>query len=441
MAIFLPRRALELSSTERIFITPRVAALATLSEISIVILRPRTIPNGMTWDDSTKLAVSLRLKVDGVDYECRGGATGGVRGKGGQEGDYRLSWVPPWGFFGGDTSKRLGETAESFEAQLEITHVSGSPVDTEVEAWVEFASAPPETLHQSVAFDTASGANEDNGDGTLSVSHTALGTNRSAWVTGGQSDAGTSVTASYGGTGMTQVFFRSHGLFRHAGFRPASEPTTGAQTVEMVFSGGTVYTQTLGVVTMTGVHQTTSIGTPVTGASTSGNPTVTVGSVGSDDLVVDSVSSDYQAGTQTAGADQTGRVNELATTWVQRETVSTQAGSDGGVMSWAYAGSTYYWGVGWDSVGVAFKPAAVGYSLAGVSKDKTGAVLGSCECFLFKDNGDDTLTFVDHTTSDPSTGAYTFSDIVDNDAAYLVYFFKDDTPHVFDVTDHVLQPA
>jgi len=78
------------------------------------------------------------------------------------------------------------------------------------------------------------------------------------------------------------------------------------------------------------------------------------------------------------------------------------------------------------------------YELSGVTYDKNGDVLGSCECYLFKDNLDNTLTFVDYALSNASTGAYTFT-IFDGDAQYLVVAWKDDTPHIFDVTDHVLQ--
>lgn len=84
---------------------------------------------------------------------------------------------------------------------------------------------------------------------------------------------------------------------------------------------------------------------------------------------------------------------------------------------------------------------AVTYELVGITKDSAGDPMVSCECFLFKDNEDDTLTFVDHTTSHGTTGVYTFSDVGDNDNQYIVYAFKDNSPHVFDVTDHVLQPT
>jgi len=81
------------------------------------------------------------------------------------------------------------------------------------------------------------------------------------------------------------------------------------------------------------------------------------------------------------------------------------------------------------------------FKLEGYTKDKNGSVLGSCKCFLFKDNLDNTLTYVGYTLSNASTGAYSFTGIEDGLAQYLVVAWKDDTPHVFDCTDHVLQPT
>lgn len=81
------------------------------------------------------------------------------------------------------------------------------------------------------------------------------------------------------------------------------------------------------------------------------------------------------------------------------------------------------------------------YALSGVTKDASGDALGSCQVFLFKDNGDDTCSFIAHQVSNSSTGAYSFTGIADGDPAYFVVAWKDDSPHVFDVSDHVLQPA
>ena len=79
------------------------------------------------------------------------------------------------------------------------------------------------------------------------------------------------------------------------------------------------------------------------------------------------------------------------------------------------------------------------YQITGVTKDNAGSVLGSCEVFLVKDEGSNVFSFVAHTTSD-GTGNYTFTNMIDNDANYQVIAWKDDAPHVFDVTDWVLQP-
>lgn len=80
------------------------------------------------------------------------------------------------------------------------------------------------------------------------------------------------------------------------------------------------------------------------------------------------------------------------------------------------------------------------YKLEGITYDKNGDILGSCECFLFKDNQDNTLTFIDYVLSNAVTGVYSFTGLLDNDAQYLVYAVKDNSPHIFDTTDHVLQP-
>lgn len=83
----------------------------------------------------------------------------------------------------------------------------------------------------------------------------------------------------------------------------------------------------------------------------------------------------------------------------------------------------------------------VTYEISGVTKDKNGNTLGTCECFLFKMNaGEDDATFIDHDQSD-SSGNYSFTGLTDDDAKYFVVAWKDNTPHVFDCTDHVLVPT
>ena len=63
------------------------------------------------------------------------------------------------------------------------------------------------------------------------------------------------------------------------------------------------------------------------------------------------------------------------------------------------------------------------------------------DCYCFRDNGDDTVSFKGHAVSGPD-GAYEFDGhFDDNSALYFVVAWKDNTPNVMDVTDHVLQPT
>ena len=78
--------------------------------------------------------------------------------------------------------------------------------------------------------------------------------------------------------------------------------------------------------------------------------------------------------------------------------------------------------------------------LSGVTKDKNGSVLVSCKVSLFKviDEGPpETYEFKESQISDGVTGAYSFGVYEGN--KYMVYAEKDDTPHVFDATDNVLE--
>ena len=81
------------------------------------------------------------------------------------------------------------------------------------------------------------------------------------------------------------------------------------------------------------------------------------------------------------------------------------------------------------------------YKIEGITKDNAGSALGECKCFLVKDNGDDTYTPIAYQLSNVSTGAYSFTGLTDGSSVYQVIAWKDDSPHVMDVTDHVLVPV
>lgn len=74
--------------------------------------------------------------------------------------------------------------------------------------------------------------------------------------------------------------------------------------------------------------------------------------------------------------------------------------------------------------------------IEGYVYDIDGEPVASADCFLCKDNGDDTQTFIDQTTTD-SSGKYTFWD--GEDINYIVYVRKADTPAIKDLTDRNIQ--
>jgi hypothetical protein len=82
---------------------------------------------------------------------------------------------------------------------------------------------------------------------------------------------------------------------------------------------------------------------------------------------------------------------------------------------------------------------ATNYQIEGKTYDTSGGVLSTVKCLLLRDDQDSTCTVVDYTTSNGS-GEYSFTGISDNSAQYLVYAWKDDSPHIFDITDHILEP-
>lgn len=74
--------------------------------------------------------------------------------------------------------------------------------------------------------------------------------------------------------------------------------------------------------------------------------------------------------------------------------------------------------------------------VAGITKDNAGNVLGSCDVYLFLDNGDNTVTFIAHAVSNPTTGAYSFG--TGAGSTYFVVAFKAGAPNVMDVTDRTI---
>ena len=79
------------------------------------------------------------------------------------------------------------------------------------------------------------------------------------------------------------------------------------------------------------------------------------------------------------------------------------------------------------------------YEISGVTYDKNGSILIGCTVYLFKFT-DGVPAYVELTTSDGITGAYSF-ELEDNDASYMIVAHKAGTPNLYDVTDKNLQPV
>jgi hypothetical protein len=213
----------------------------------------------------------------------------------------------------------------------------------------------------AVAYDTAVDAIELGGDGVLSLSITATGSDRAAFVGSAHSHSSSSINGAttFGGGATTELWdyqcdasALGDNKNRTAGYSYVAPPTTST-TVTNTLDSAPAYWQVIGCITLTGVDQVTPCGTAVTAEGASNTPSVTVTDAVSGDMVVDCLSTIYESSgvSETAGANQTSRCSERPDAqdcWG----MSSQAGADGGVMSWTLGSSfSPYWGLG----AVAFK--------------------------------------------------------------------------------------
>ncbi len=342
------------------FTTSKINIGALTASLTIKLKRPTTLDLVTVWPKASVVRVTLFAEVDGEQFKCVGQAFGGIRiDKDGNEmPEYSLKYGLPVLMVNG-IAKRIGETSKtSFKGFIELELLSGVAIKTTlIVAETEEKPAPIIEVHQSVAFDAATDAQEASGDGILSLSHTNSGsTNLAAFAASGNSSSGggkASTSITYNAVGMTEMWDITYQtFFANTGYRLAN-PSTGTQTITNTIAA-TPQEHALGVITMTGVDQTTPVGTSNTADGSSGTATVTVAGTTSDGMVVDNLYGPL-AGTPTVGANQTQR--NVETVGGVEFGQSTQAASDGGVMSWTFTSST--WGIG----AVEFKAAAGGGSL------------------------------------------------------------------------------
>lgn len=216
------------------------------------------------------------------------------------------------------------------------------------------------SAHSQVAFDAASSGTRTTTGATISASHTFGGSDRAAYVNvcyfSNPAQTASSLTVGGSATGVTLVHEDSDGVAgddrrRHVIYRVVA-PASGAQTVLFTASGDMVH-GAIEVVSLTGVHQTTPVGTAATAEGSSTAPSVAVTSA-SGELVLDASCGFFPAGTVTPDASQTPRVENE--NWGGNEgiaSITSEAGAASVTMSHTLGSSAP-----WSIVGISFKPAS-----------------------------------------------------------------------------------
>lgn len=206
----------------------------------------------------------------------------------------------------------------------------------------------------AIAIDAASGNTKASGGGnSITVAHTATGTGTDGLLLalcGINTGGGTSFTGmTWNGTALTQLETLINSSSLRVDIWYLKAPAAGS--FNMVASTDNDLATTCHVLTLTGVDQTTTFGTEITGTGSNSAPSVTV-TTASGELVVDIVAWNVGGG-QTPGANQTQRDSARSLSTVISTSISTQAGADGGVMSWTQNGT-----VAWIQIAVPVKAAA-----------------------------------------------------------------------------------
>ena len=310
-----------------------------------------SVPRSATW---SRIRLTVVAAVDGEEFRSSSefDKADDAGTKGIVETEAWIEYTLPYGFFtpgkvpreqwAQQRVKRLGEAKGQLRVWVEVEALDGD-VAAPVELWAE--TVPPPTTeqlgwkyHESIAYDTASDAQGAYSSSALTVSHTAAGSNRLALVGFSTNDyANLTHTVTYAGNTptATPIAVRDSGSDTGGNWQRTTlssfvdaKLSTGAQTVSCTPS--TTVTRALGVITLTGVDQTTPTGgAAISGATSGSSYSATATSVGATDLVVDCWG--HYQGDPTAGANQTQRIGQFSGD--ARITISTQAGSDGGAMT------------------------------------------------------------------------------------------------------------
>jgi len=281
-----------------------------------------------------------------------GQCTGGIRTDEiyGEISEYVLRYGLPVGFWDAEVNHRLGERVSTFDISADVV-LDGSRIDTFFSVETLERPTPNIIRHNSAAYDASSEAHETSGDGVLSVSHTASGTNRAAFAannnSGGSSYASTSIT--YDGNSMSEQWDNNTNGggadSGSAGYTIAGDSNVPASSVTVTGTlGGSPLDFYIVVASLNGVDSTTPVGTPQNTADfgSSASPSVTVTGLTTDGLIVDCIATNGTVGssTHTIGSDQTS-IKSYDAGILQIDT-SYQSSNDGGVMSWGVDPTAYH---------------------------------------------------------------------------------------------------
>ena len=211
----------------------------------------------------------------------------------------------------------------------------------------------------AIAIDTNSSTQTTAGASSLTWAHTCTGTDLVLFAGMGNSSGSpnTTSTATYNGVAQTAELWDktgtgdSNAVLHCSGHYWIAPATGSALNIVITLAGADDELAGIGL-SLTGVHQTTAIGTAVSadGETTTASATVTTAS---GELVVDFAYTGFNG--NAPGANQTQQDEEIISTAVTAM-CSTQAGADGGVMTQTPTAAGF--GSIWVTGAVPFKPAA-----------------------------------------------------------------------------------
>lgn len=199
----------------------------------------------------------------------------------------------------------------------------------------------------AVLFDAAS-VTTGSGIGPFTWAHTCTGSDRALDVNISiydSADFPTSVT--YNGVALTLIGSTSNGQYTVYQYYLIA-PATGANNIEVAVSGN-VFDFVGSGVSLTGVDQTTAIGTQAVNSGTDTTPTVNVTSA-ANEYVIDALIITH-GGTLTVDGSQTQQAQAIGGAGFVKGASSTEGGAATTTMSWGNSSSQ-----AWAIVGTPFKP-------------------------------------------------------------------------------------